>query len=101
MAENAPYMQAIGWSQDDNGNYIQNPRSQGAMELSKSLFDTGVNAATDVFLGPLVERALVSGYKALKPVIKSKFLKKSDASIVHQLYTPEEQAAVLSEINVP
>lgn len=75
MAENAPYMQAIGWQQDENGNYHQDPTTPGAEELRKALVQIGINAATDVFGGPLLEKALEYGFKgvrALKPILNTK-----------------------------
>lgn len=36
------------------------------MELSKALFEIGLNGATDVFLGPVLEKAVESGIKGVK-----------------------------------
>ena len=77
MAENPAYMQAVGWQQDSEGNYHQDPTTQGAEELRKALYEIGMNAALDL----VGEGVLRAGAKAVR---NSKFLDRVAEALVRQ-----------------
>lgn len=77
IAENAPYMQAIGWEQDRGGNYHQDPTTKGAEELRKALYEIGMNAALNL----VGEGVLRAGAKAVR---NSKLLDRVAEALVRQ-----------------